>query len=243
MTLLMSLLCAVALLAGCQAVQRKALFYPTHHAGDNGLSKWSDAGVLLGFAREVAEPANVWLLLHGNGGQAADRAYALPAFSETDAVFVLEYPGYGLRPGKPGRRAFDAAALQGYEVLRRRFPGKPICVAGESIGSGPAAMLAKAATPPDKLVFIVPFDRLKAVAKDHFPHLPVSWLLAGTWDNVSALSGYQGPVEVFGAEADEVISVEHARALAVSLPQARFHLIAGGHNDWSRLSAVQIRNP
>jgi surfactin synthase thioesterase subunit len=219
------------------------LFYPTHHNRDNGLGRWLHDGKLIGYAREVEDPANVWLFLHGNGGQAADRAYAMGAFSERDSVFIMEYPGYGAKAGKPGRRGFDDAALEAYNLLRARFPGKPVCVAAESIGSGPASTLARATVPPDKLVFVVPFDNLKSVAKDHMRYLPVGVLLAGSWDNVAALSGYAGPVDVFGAQGDEVISVSHAQALAASRPQAQFHLIPGGHNSWPNQRAVRIRNP
>ena len=239
------LLAALAIVAipACQAIQRKALFYPTHHDQENGLERWSRGAALTGYSRQVANPANVWLLLHGNGGQAADRAYALGAFSPRDSVFIMEYPGYGARPGKPSKRAFDAAALEAYNLLRATFPGTPVCVAAESIGSGPAASLARAPVPPDKLVFVVPFDNLKSVAKDHVRFVPVGLLLAGSWNNIAALSDYHGPIDVFGAEHDEVIPVNHARTLAASRPQARFHLIPGGHNDWSRQEQVQIRNP
>jgi pimeloyl-ACP methyl ester carboxylesterase len=234
---------ALAMLAGCQALQRKALFYPTHHDHDGGLARWEHGGRLIGFSRQVADPENIWLMLHGNGGQAADRTYALGAFSARDSVFVLEYPGYGSRPGKPAKRSFDAAALEAYNLLRSTFMGKPVCVVAESIGSGPAAMLARAPVAPDKLVFVAPFDNLKSVAKDHMPYLPVGLLLARSWDNVAALASYRGPVDVFGAERDEIIAVRHARELAASLPQATFHLIPGGHNDWSQQAQVRVRNP
>src|SRR6478752_3653036 len=180
--LTLSLLVSALLAAGCGAIQRKTLFYPTHDARDNGLAHWVEGGMTLGFAREVPAPENVWLLLHGNGGQAADRTYALPAFSERDSVYIMEYPGYGLRPGKPSRHAFDAAARQAYAALRARFAGTPVCVAAESIGSGPASVLSQEAQPPDHIVLIVPFDDLKSVARDHVSSgLPVGMLLAGTW--------------------------------------------------------------
>jgi pimeloyl-ACP methyl ester carboxylesterase len=242
LSLLVGALLIVSLvMAGCGAIQRKALFFPTHEARDNGLAHWTDGGVALGFAREVPDPQNVWLLLHGNGGQAADRAYALPAFSERDSVYIMEYPGYGMRPGKPSRRAFDEAARQAYAALRARFTRTPVCVAAESIGSGPASMLSREAQPPDHIVLIVPFDDLKSVARDHVS-VPVGMLLAGTWDNGAALTGYDGPLEIFGAERDEVIPVRHAQALAARVPQARFHLIHGGHNEWSLNAKVKIRN-
>jgi pimeloyl-ACP methyl ester carboxylesterase len=242
-SLLLLFMLALAALPACQAVQRKALFYPTHHDRENGLERWLHDKALIGYSRQVPEPVNIWLFLHGNGGQAADRAYALASFSERDSVFIMEYPGYGARPGKPSRRNFDGAAREAYELLRARFPGKPICVAAESIGSGPASTLAGAMIAPDKLVFIVPFDNLKSVAKDHVRYLPVGLLLAGSWDNVAALADYGGPMDVYGAENDEVIPVGHARALAASRPQAQFHLIPGGHNSWPNQRAVRIRNP
>jgi pimeloyl-ACP methyl ester carboxylesterase len=228
---------------GCRSIQRNALFYPTHEARTNGLAQWLAEGQAIGYAREVAQPRNVWLLLHGNGGQAADRTYALSAFAADDSVFILEYPGYGLRGGEPSRASLDAAARQAFAVLRARFPQLPLCVAAESIGSGPAAVLAREPHPPDKFVFVVPFDDLKSTAREHVSFLPVGLLLAGSWDNVKSLVGYRGPVDVFGAERDEVIPVAHARALAASLPQAQFHLIPGTHNDWARGPAVRFRNP
>jgi pimeloyl-ACP methyl ester carboxylesterase len=231
------------LVVGCQALVRKLMFYPTHHAGDQGLVHWTQDGQLVGFARPVDGPENIWLLLHGNGGQAADRRYALPAFSSRDSVFILEYPGYGLRPGKLSRASFDAAARDAYEHLRAKYPGKPVCVVTESLGSGAGSTLAHLPTPPDKFVFIVPFDDMKSLGHEKVSWLPSSLMLAGSWDNVESMKGYRGPVDVFGAERDEIIPVAHARRLAASLPQARFVLIPGGHNDWSNQTEVAIRNP
>jgi pimeloyl-ACP methyl ester carboxylesterase len=234
---------AVWLFAGCATqLQRQFLFFPSHHCETNGLAEWRDGGRLIGFAREVAERENVWLLLHGNGGQAADRVYALPRFAERDAVFILEYPGYGRRSGKPSRGTIDQAAVAAYQSLRHRFPGKPVCVAGESIGSGPACLLAGQPVPPDKIVLLVPFDSLKRVAEDRVRWLPAAEMLGALWDNSVALAGYRGPVEIFAARDDTIIPVGHARALAASVPGARLQVFAGGHNEWSQQRAIAIRN-
>ena len=233
----------VLLLAGCGAIQREFLFFPSHHVGNNGLAEWKKDGQVIGYSRQVPAPQNVWLMLHGNGGQAADRTYAIRCFSERDSVFILEYPGYGARAGKPSRASFDAAAAEAYLLLRETFPNTPVCVVSESIGSGPACMLAAQTPPPDKIVLVVPFDDLKSVAAGHVPFLPTGLILRGSWDNIHSLSAYLGPVEIFGAEQDEVIPIEHAKKLAGSIAQAKFHIIPGGHNDWSRGGRVDIRNP
>lgn len=234
---------SVMWLTGCTGIQRKFLFYPTHHNGDNGLTAWQAEGKTIGYSRQVTSPENVWLMLHGNGGQASHRTYAIPCFSERDSVFILEYPGYGARDGKPSRASFDAAATEAHLLLRKTFPNIPICVAGESIGSGPACTLATQSQPPNKIVLVVPFDNLTSVAAEHVSFLPVSWILEAKWDNTHSLSSYKGPVEIFGAEQDTVIPIDHAKKLAAAIPSAQFHSIPGGHNDWSRQSQVKIRNP
>src|SRR4051812_19262794 len=189
-------------MSGCSAIQQKLLFYPSHRTEDNGLTRWQVDGRWIGFSRIAGAPKNIWLLLHGNGGQASDRVYAIPSFSPEDSVFILEYPGYGARSGEPSKTSFDAAAADAYLRLRHQFPNLPICVAAESIGSGPACVLASQPLPPDKIVLVVPFDNLKSVASEHVPFLPVGLILGQSWDNVAALSQYKGPLEIFGAEQD-----------------------------------------
>jgi uncharacterized protein len=233
----------LAMLAGCAVFQRRYLYYPTHHSDPPGLARWRDGDRLLGYSREVVAPKNIWLMMHGNAGQASDRSYALAAFSASDSVYVLEYPGYGDRPGSPSMQSIDRAATEAYEILRRRLPNTPLGVVGESIGSGPASMLALNPRPPAKIVLITPFDVLSRLAADHLPLLPVRFLLRDNWNNIEALRDYQGPLEIFAARDDEVINIAHARALAASKPSAVFHQIDGEHNQWSLLEQVSIRNP
>jgi uncharacterized protein len=224
-------------------LQRKLLYYPTHHPERQGLSEWRHEGRLIGYAREVPAPQNVWLMLHGNGGQASDRAYTLSSFSAMDSVFIVEYPGYGLRPGSPDLTGINQAAREAYELLRSRFPRTPVAVVGESIGSGPAAALAKEPHPPDKIVLITPYDTLARVAAHHLPYLPAGLILRDNWNNIKSLRGYRGAVEIFAARDDDIIPMERARALAQSRPSAIFHEIEGGHNEWAYPGRVRIRNP
>ena len=182
-------------------------------------------------------------MLHGNAGQASDRVYATSCFSPQDSVFILEYPGYGARKGVPSKKEFDLAAKEAYLLLRRTYPNVPVCVAAESIGTGPASSLAALETPPDKLVLLVAFDRLSRVAAYHFPSFLVNLLLSEDWDNTKALSNYVGQVEIYGALADAIIPVNHAMALAAAVPASKLVIIDGGHNDWSQQEQVKIRNP
>ncbi|WP_224983299.1 alpha/beta hydrolase [Geomonas agri] len=240
---LLLLVALVSLVLSGASWQRQLLYFPTHHDRSNGLVPWRDQGEVIGYARVVPSPRNVWLMLHGNGGQASDRAYALPSFARDDSVYILEYPGYGQRPGSPSKEALDLAARQGYLSLRQQYPDTPVCVVGESIGSGPACYLGGVQPPPDKIVLVVPFDKLHRVGQYHYWFLPVRLLLPDDWDNIEALKGYRGRVDIFGAREDKVIPERFARSLAESRPGAVFREIEGGHNDWATPGRVNIRNP
>jgi hypothetical protein len=160
--------------------------------------------------------------------------------SDQDSLYVLEYPGYGSREGSPSRESMNQAASDAYRILRARNPNTPVCVLGESIGSGPACALAQEKVAPDKIVLMVPFDSLLKVASKQFFFLPVRLMLRDAWDNVEALKGYTGPIDIFAATADGIIPIAHARALARQVPTAHFIEFFGGHNDWSSNDSVKI---
>lgn len=220
--------------------QRRLIYYPTHGEPGTALEPWAEGGRIIGYCRPAGHPRAVWLMAHGNGGQASQRGYVLAHMAPDEALYVLEYPGYGLRGGTPSMASMNRAAAEAYQALRREHPGTPVCVLGESIGSGPASFLCTLAPPPDKLVLVVPFDVFASVASEHMPLLPVRLLLRDAWDNVEALRGYRGPVAIYGARDDRIIPPRHARRLAARLPGAAYIEIEGGHNDWPDSGRVRI---
>ncbi len=220
--------------------QRSLLYFPSHVAPTSELVAWTEGGQTIGYCREVPTPRTIWLMMHGNAGQAADRDYVLRRMSRHDSLYVLEYPGFGLRAGSPSRESMNAAAAAAYRLLRLQHPQTPVCVLGESIGSGPACALANEPTPPDKIVLVVPFDALANVAARRLPFLPVRYLLRDAWNNVESLSGCTTPVEIFAARHDTIIPFEHAQALANQVSAARLVEIDGSHNDWSDSNQVRL---
>jgi pimeloyl-ACP methyl ester carboxylesterase len=216
------------------------LYFPTHTANESKLAEWKINGALVGYTRTVSAPRHIWLILHGNGGQASNRQYIVDLLPADTSVYVLEYPGYGLRPGKPSMKTINAAAQEAYAELRASLPGIPVGVLGESLGSGPASFLCSLTAPPDRVVLMVPYDNLLSVAKKHISYLPVGLLMRDKWDNVKALSSYKGRVDIFGAKQDTIIPIVHARNLAKSVPHARYVELPCGHNDWSQQPEVRI---
>ena len=234
------LLCFV----GC--VQRSLLYFPTHEVGEeaasaSGLTRWLINGAYTGYAHRVENPRRIWLFMHGNGGQAATRSYMLHCLSPLDSIYILEYPGYGDRPGKPSQQSFNHAALIAYRAPVSAYGASKICVLGESLGSGPASFLATTENPPARIVLVVPFDVLEDVAQEKFPYLPVGLIMLDRWNNIDALKSYQGRVDIYGAKFDQVIPVAHARNLARSVPGAHYHEFDGDHG-WANGNQVDLSN-
>ncbi|MET0262579.1 MAG: alpha/beta hydrolase, partial [Rariglobus sp.] len=149
----------------------------------------------------------MWLVLHGNAGQASNRQYIVDCLPADAAVYIMEYPGYGLRAGKPSMKSINAAAVEAFTELRKNFPDLPIGVIGESLGTGPASYLCSRDETPDRLILIVPYNKLVNVAKEHIRFLPVSLLMRDKWDNGKALTAYKKPIDIYAATNDTVIPI------------------------------------
>lgn len=238
------------LLALVWAIQTRLLYYPTRisakQAGSIAASLGATAlrdvhGALLGWRWVpvgTASCSSEWLLAHGNGGMALDRAYMAErlrtAVAPDSCLNILEYPGYGAADGQPSRVAIMRRARALVEQVRGlRGPPVPLLLIGESLGTGVVAELAQ--TMPEQyagLLLLTPYADLAAVAQDHFPWWPAKLLLRDRFQPALALRDYPGPVQLIVAGADGIIPPHHAQALASALPQARIHLEPGlDHND------------
>lgn len=191
-----------------------------------GFVPWLDDGQIIGYRRETGA-ANALFFLHGNGGHGRDWAFATADFPGD--VYVLEYPGYGERPGVPTEQTLKRAALEAYDRIPD-YPNKIVC--GQSLGTGvtPAIFLRR---PVRSLVLVTPFTSLLDVARSTFPILPVRWMLKDPMELFEPWQSFTGSTTVVLAEADEVVP----RAASLPFAEVRkpqYHLIRipnAGHND------------
>jgi pimeloyl-ACP methyl ester carboxylesterase len=87
-----------------------------------------------------------------------------------------------------------------------------VTVVGRSLGTGPAVHLA-ATQPVQRLVLLVPFDSLLAVARGTMPWLPVDLLLLDRWDAAAEAPLVRAPTTIVAAAVDRVVPTRHAVAL------------------------------
>jgi len=218
---------AVAVLVAAFALQRRLLYFPDRTSEERalaraerlGLRPWRDAGgALRGWrARSPAAPRARVLVLHGNAGSALDRTYYVDALAPLGLdVALLEFPGYGARPGAPSLTTLAGAAIDAVDALERE--GGPVWLVGESLGSGVAARAAALRPKVVRgLVLVTPFAELSAVARHHYPFLPAA-LLRDRFAPALDLAASRAPAVLLVAGRDEVVTAEQGRLLFEAIP-------------------------
>ncbi len=232
---------ALVLAVGC--VQRKLIYHPPALGpGEQdatvaraALQPWTNgAGARIGWWKPgPRRSSGCVLVVHGNAGAAAERSYLLDPIQQATGLdaYVLEYPGFSGRPGKPTQSTLTAAADEGLSILTSA--GTPVFVVGESLGTGVAAYLA--GRHPQKVagvILLTPFNALADAAGYHYPWLPVRWLLLDPYPSEVWLASYPGPVVVVVGTADRVVPAELGRRLYDGYPGRKRLWSFAGEDHW-----------
>lgn len=221
--------------------QRQMLYHPRcadeadmlSAAREVGLERWIDSrGAAIGWMEPGGSTGPPVLVFQGNGGNPLGRITLIERLRQAGIsaqFFILDYPGYGSRPGRPTQAALTGAAVAALDALPA-----PAVLLGESLGTGVAAQAA--ARRPDLvrgLILVTPFDSMVDAAAHHYPWLPVGWLMLDRFDSVTALDGFPKPVAVIVAERDGTTPPEGGRRLAESLrgPHRLWIVPGSDHNE------------
>ena len=97
--------------------------------------------------------------------------------------------------------------------------------------TGVAVQLA-AAHEVAAVVLVAPYDSLTSVARHHYPHLPVSWMLKHPFDSLTRAPSVAAPLLCLVAGRDELIPIVHSKRLfdAWKGPKRWVELEGAGHN-------------
>lgn len=184
--------------------------------------------------KEGGDHRGTILVFHGNAGSAVHRSYYTDALVPLGyRVILLEYPGYGGRPGKLGESSFVADAEASMGLALKQFGG-PLFLWGESLGCGVAAALSSSSEAVKGVILLTPWDSLTNVAQALYRFLPVGLLLKDRYDSVTHMGGFRGPVAVVMAGRDEVIANRFTKNLYELLASSkRMWLFEdAGHSSW-----------
>lgn len=237
----------VTLCLGLTAGQRRLIYFPCNEtfaalqarAKEHAFQPWRNASdEFIGWKRlSTNQPtAGQVLILHGNAGCALDRvgyADTLQSIAPFD-IYIVEYPGYGRRPGSPSQTSLFRAASEAMRLLK---PEQKIYLIGESLGTGVTSYLAGTSIQHvSGVLLIAPYNNMRSVAQHHLRIFPVRWMLRDKYPSDVYLRNYSGPIGFVLAGRDEVIPSRFGRRLYDSYhgPKRLWEERQAGHNDLHR---------
>lgn len=177
------------------------------------------------------------LFFHGNGGYALHRGgfiegvRALAPRSSWE-IYVLEYPGYGARPGPANEENLVAAGLEAVDILRAT-DRRPLFIMGQSLGASVAALVAsKRPQQVSGLLLFTPFYNMMTEAQYLYPIFPMPLLIPQDYRSDRALQNYSGPIAFLVADEDETIPPRFGERLYDEYhgPKKIWHIPSAGHN-------------
>jgi pimeloyl-ACP methyl ester carboxylesterase len=145
-------------------------------------------------------------LLLGFGGNAWNAdvlAIYLQSMFPDRAVAAFHYRGYGPSTGELSAGAILEDAVTIHDHIVASLAPDRIVAVGLSLGAGPATHLAT--EPVAGLILVTPFDSLTALAREHYPWLPVGLLLRHRMEVADSLARVATPVALISATADTVV--------------------------------------
>jgi uncharacterized protein len=184
----------------------------------------------------------VILYFHGNGGHIGYRAERLRRFVDAGlGVLLLEYRGYGGNSGAPSEHGLYADAEAAIEFLERQeIAPERLVLWGESLGAAVAVDLA-ARREAAAVVLEAPFTSLAAVARLHYPFVPVAMLIRDRFDSLSRIGRIKSPLLVMHGGRDRVVPIRFGRALfdAAQPPKEGWFEPRAAHETLAAFGAVE----
>jgi pimeloyl-ACP methyl ester carboxylesterase len=192
------------------AAQRSFIYHPQPAADPSGALILRVDNTLVRVSHRAHPGPRALIYFGGNAEDVSLTRAHLAAFLPDTALYLLHYRGYGGSGGRPSEAAIRSDAQALFAVVAQKHSA--ITVVGRSLGTGPAVHLA-ATRPVRRLVLLVPFDSLFAVAQATMPWLPISLLLRDRWEATAEAPLVRAPTILVAAANDSVVPVRHAEAL------------------------------
>lgn len=242
--LLLILLATYAALVLIVYAAQTSLLFPTNAAGGPLMIRGAERltchtpdgellqGVRIQSAAASGEHHTILLGFGGNAWNAEHMAAYLHELFPATEVVTFHYRGYGPSTGRPSAVALLQDAPLVYDCATERRERAEVVAVGFSIGSGPAARVARE-RPLAGLILVTPFDTLEQLARQHYGWLPVRLLLRHHMSPLGELRGVTAPVALIAAEQDTIIPEERTVPLRKAVRTLILdRTIPGvGHND------------
>lgn len=170
---------------------------------------------LLSGYRPAREGMPTLLFFHGNGATWQSSALVTDKLlAQGYGLLAVEYRGYGGNPGTPSEAGLYQDARGAWTYLREQgVDDADIVLLGNSLGAAVAINLATEVH-AGALVLVSPFNNLGDTAARQARWLPMRLLLQDRYASDEKIVEIGEPILVLHGEADSLIALEQAQALA-----------------------------
>lgn len=129
-------------------------------------------------------------------------------------VLAVEFPGYGLCPGKPSPDTIKENAQSAIDFIRNDLSWqlKDVLVFGRSLGTGPALAMA-GSQKLGGLILVAPFLSIEDMIRERIGSFAASLVGSGDFRNKDVAQHVKCPTFIVHGQADSTIPCEHAKAL------------------------------
>uniref|UniRef100_A0A0G4HML8 Peptidase S9 prolyl oligopeptidase catalytic domain-containing protein n=1 Tax=Chromera velia CCMP2878 TaxID=1169474 RepID=A0A0G4HML8_9ALVE len=156
------------------------------------------------------------LYFHAN---AEDLGTVFPFLKDMQAllcchVMAIEYPGYGICPGRPTP---DRILQQGHSTMKfirdvLRFPLDSVILLGRSVGTAPCVKMA-AAWPVHGQCLLAPFSSVREVGRERFGRWTENLVSSNYLNSERTMANVRVPTLIIHGKSDLTIPPDHGRRL------------------------------
>jgi uncharacterized protein len=180
-----------------------------------------------------AQPRGLVFFVHGNAGNLATWTADIDFYRSVNYdLFIFDFRGYGKSTGRiVSEQQLFADVRAAWDSIAPSYRDKPVVIYGRSLGTAPAARLARDVN-PRLLVLVTPFTSLAAVGKRAYPFAP-GWLLKYPLRTDALIADVRSPILLVHGTDDELLPLAESQTLkTLTRAPAELLVIAGaGHND------------
>jgi uncharacterized protein len=185
----------------------------------------------------------VIIVFHGNGSYPEDYGFLYEDWiASGHGVVAPVARGYPRSAGHADGEAMLGDALDINDWAIRTYPGHPVIVFGQSLGTAPAIHIA-ARRDVAGVILVSPFASMLSLVREKIPYLPIALLLKSPFRSDLEIAEVSAPILIFHGDRDTLVPIASGRELAaLARREVLFETISGaGHND-GLFGSVMIRD-
>jgi uncharacterized protein len=242
-------ICITLILMILSEAKRFLLFYPNKEYSSKLPDKVTELFVqgrkqnrICTWYYSASEGAPIVLFAHGNAGNISNRIHIInECMSRGISICIFDYRGYGKSSGRTNMDTMfhDMEDVYKYLIYKLKHNPEQIVIAGESIGSYPAAKLANKYQ-CKKLLLLYGLHSLSLTTKKLYPLLYpfIKLFISKDLRVYKELETYNGNTLILHSKEDEIVDYSNALENSKIKSNGNIQLVTikGGHNaaiiDW-----------